>query len=1005
MWNRPWLNIGALPQLTASLFSVFTVIGVCQAALGVETAGEIARRFTESVQPLLKGHCYACHGVEKQEAKLNLSSFDSAQAVAEYPRLWQLVRERLESGEMPPEDAKTKLSGQNRHSVIAWIKEAQQFEAEQNAGDPGRVLARRLSNAEFDYTIRDLTGVDIRPTREFPVDPANEAGFDNSGESLAMSPALLQKYLAAARLVADHVVLKPQGFIFAPHPVVTETDRDKYCVQRIIAFYGRHRIDYADYFLAAWQYRHRERLARAQIDLRGIAAAAGLSSKYLATIWSVLNDPLPEVGPLAVVRSLWRELPTPEESKDGRAKAENLARAGCERIRDLVIQMRNELSPEAGKLHVQGISDGSQPFVLWRNRQSAALHMCYAGNVTTDAGRLRALAKQVNEKLAVQFDLDPTDNQAATRHKESLERFCHDFPRAFVVSDRGPYFDPKQAGKGRLLTAGFHLMQGYFRDDQPLYELVLDINQQQQLDALWQELNFITLVPLRQYKDFIFFERAEPPRFMREAEFDFARSEDKDATKPEKMKRLAELHVAKARRIGASAQAVEAIETYYTTIEKEIRWVERERFTAEPSHIAELLKFAERAWRRPLTIAECDELRSSYRALRDSDMLSHEDAIRDSITTVLLSPHFCYRLAPAAEGTGPQPLSDYALASRLSYFLWSSLPDAELLAHAASGDLHQPEVLLAQTRRLLRDKKVRGLATEFGGNWLDFRRFEEHNGVDRQRFPAFTPELREAMFEEPVRFLVDALQNNRSILELLQADYTFVNPVLARHYGIPLADTTPAETWVRSDDAGKYGRGGLLPMAVFQTRNSPGLRTSPVKRGYWVVRRLLGEQIPPPPSTVPELPKDEASLGELTLPQLLARHRADQSCAGCHQRFDSIGLALEGYGPIGERRTQDLGGRPIEDRAVFPGGSEGAGLAGLRRYLRDERQADFLDNFCRKLCAYALGRGLLLSDEKLIGTMKARLASDEYAFHSAIETIVLSRQFQYQRGRDDSRKP
>ena len=139
----------------------------------------------------------------------------------------------------------------------------------------GTVLARRLSNAEFDYTIRDLTGVDIRPTREFPVDPADEAGFDNSGESLAMSPALLKKYLAAARLVADHVVLKPDGLAFAPGPAVTDTDRDNYCVQRIIDFYERHKVDYADYFLAAWKYRHRD--GRPDADLSRFAAEAGLS--------------------------------------------------------------------------------------------------------------------------------------------------------------------------------------------------------------------------------------------------------------------------------------------------------------------------------------------------------------------------------------------------------------------------------------------------------------------------------------------------------------------------------------------------------------------------------------------------------------------------------------------------------------------------------------------------------------------------------------------------------
>src|SRR4029077_13809954 len=211
---------------------------------------------------------------------------------------WQLVLDKLKAGEMPPEKAKKHPTDPARREVITWITGVRHFEGRRNAGDPGSVLARRLSNAEYDYTIRDLTGVDIRPTREFPVDPANEAGFDNSGESLNMSPALLKKYLAAARSVADHVVLKPHGFVFAPHPVVTDTDRDKYCVQRVIAFYQRHRVDYADYFLAAWHFAHRAALGKPHASLGDIAGEAGISSRYLATIWSFLQESDPGSGPL-----------------------------------------------------------------------------------------------------------------------------------------------------------------------------------------------------------------------------------------------------------------------------------------------------------------------------------------------------------------------------------------------------------------------------------------------------------------------------------------------------------------------------------------------------------------------------------------------------------------------------------------------------------------------------------------------------------------------------------
>src|SRR5262249_42328055 len=157
----------------------------------------------------------------------------------------------------------------------------------------------------------------------------------------------------------------------------------------------------------------------------------------------------------------------------------------------------------------------------------------------------------------------------------------------------------------------------------------------------------------------------------------------------------------------------------------------------------------------------------------------------------------------------------------------------------------KPEVLKAQAKRMLRDPKVRGLATEFAGNWLDFRRFEEHNAVDRERFPQFTPELRSSMFEEPVKYFVDVVQRDRSVLDFLHGTDTCVNRPLAKHYGMP----EPKDDWVRVENAQKFGRGGLLPMAVFQTKNAPGLRTSPVKRGYWVVTRVLGERIPPPPPT------------------------------------------------------------------------------------------------------------------------------------------------------------
>ena len=313
-----------------------------------------------------------------------------------------------------------------------------------------------------------------------------------------------------------------------------------------------------------------------------------------------------------------------------------------------------------------------------------------------------------------------------------------------------------------------------------------------------------------------------------------------------------------------------------------------------------------------------------------------------------------------------------------------------------SGDLHRPDVLSAQTHRMLKDPRVRALALEFGGNWLDFRRFEEHNAVDRERFPGFNDELRESMFEEPLHFLMDEFQQNRSVLDMLYGKHTFVNAALAKHYGMSDVNVSGNE-WVRVDNADHYGRGGLLPMGVFLTKNSPGLRTSPVKRGYWVVKRVLGETIPPPPPNVPALPTDESKMGNLTLRQALAAHRENPACAGCHARFDSYGLVFEGFGPTGELRSKDLGGKPIDAKAPFPGGIERTGVAGLQEFVKTQRQKDFLDTLSRKMLSYALGRSLQPSDDLLLLQMQQKLVANGYRFGTIVDTIVASPQFRNRR--------
>jgi Protein of unknown function (DUF1592)/Protein of unknown function (DUF1588)/Protein of unknown function (DUF1587)/Protein of unknown function (DUF1585)/Protein of unknown function (DUF1595) len=986
---------------------------------------DVDRTFTETVRPFLNTYCTSCHSGSKAPAQLDLQQYSSTDLVVQDFSRWNRVLARLTAKEMPPKQAK-QPSEEARREITDWIQAAWAREARLHDGDPGAVLPRRLSNAEYDYAIRDLTGADIRPASEFPVDPANQAGFDNSGESLTMSPALVTKYLQAARDVANHMFLNASGFYFAPHAMLVETDRDKYCIQQIVDFYSRQNTDYADYLRAAWIYKHRTTLGRPKATLADIAAQEHVSAKYLTTIWQTLETK-EDAGPVAKLQTMWRSLPAPS----GQQRVEG---PDFTPMRDFVIRMREDISLTFASPLVKGLNPATQPLRNWKLRAYAshrrdfdraalrvegeplpvapvmpvdkdgkvvALGLIGVGPNGEDLNALKAQVKAHASRMENADLVVPAGQRA--RYEAAFAKFASVFPDAFYVRERGRFYPDDSEDKGRLLSAGYHNVMGYFRDDTPLSELILDAKGQKELEALWDQFEFVADYTARTYVQFYFNQSGEVLGNGRES--GTLRPADHEVTAEPVVLGFRKSYLEKAEADDKSNPiAIDAIAEHFDRVNATLRSIERERVESEPRHLDALLKFAARAYRRPLTPAERDDILAFYHSLRDKSELSHEEAMRDSLVSVLMSPYFCYRAdvasAPRLGGSRAQaasaavqsvPLTDYALASRLSAFLWSSIPDEELLARAAVGDLRRDTGLQAQVRRMLKDERARRLATEFAGNWLDFRRFEEINTVDRERFPAFTNELREAMFQEPIRFIAELIRNDQSVLDLLYGDYTFVNPVLARHYGMPDVKGT-ADTWVRVDNAHTYQRGGLLPMAVFLTQNAPGLRTSPVKRGYWVARRVLGEVIPPPPPVVPELPKDEAKL-DLPLREVLAQHRSNPACASCHARFDTFGLTLENYGPVGEARTKDLAGHTVDTASTFPGGSQGTGVSGLQAYIRANRERDFLDNLCRKMLVYALGRSLLLSDEPLIQRMNTRLASSGYRVSALIDTIVSSPQF------------
>ncbi len=335
-------------------------------------------------------------------------------------------------------------------------------------------MARRLSSAEYDHTIRDLLGVDVRPAATFPVDPANEAGFDNSGESLMMSPALVNKYLAAAQKVSDHLAITPSGIEFAPHSVITDTDRDKFCVNRIIDFYRRQKTQYEDFLMVLWRYENREALGISECSIADLAQRTGVSPRYCQTLWRTIQENRESVGPIAAIQAMWKQMPVVSAANSS-TDAEANARVHCKRIDEFVTKLRQSLVPNVPNLTVPQINSGSQPLVLWKNRQFVANRREFVGEELPSGD----FGLPADSEASAAMEVEPTDGGDEARRQafvSGLNHFCNVFPDAFFISERARvYLDPKgeQDLTGRYLSAGFHSQMGYFRDDAPLYDLIL----------------------------------------------------------------------------------------------------------------------------------------------------------------------------------------------------------------------------------------------------------------------------------------------------------------------------------------------------------------------------------------------------------------------------------------------------------------------------------------------------------------------------------------------------
>lgn len=407
-----------------------------------------------------------------------------------------------------------------------------------------------------------------------------------------------------------------------------------------------------------------------------------------------------------------------------------------------------------------------------------------------------------------------------------------------------------------------------------------------------------------------------------------------------------------------------------------------------------LARFTKKAWRRPVTNEELDRLLKFVQLARENGE-NFESGVKLALQAVLVSPHFLFRGEIQPEPNNPKsvhPINQFALASRLSYFLWSTMPDDELFAEATKGTLHKN--LEKQVKRMLKHPKSRALVDNFAGQWLQIRSLSSLT-PDRKTFPDFNDELRLSMEKETELFFENIMREDRSILDFLVGDYTFVNERLARHYGI---------SGVKSNGFQKVSlkgtqRAGVLTHGSVLTLTSNPTRTSPVKRGKWILENILGTPPPPAPPNVPELPEGKQAKLTGSLRQRMEQHRADPNCANCHARMDPIGFGMENFDGIGAWREKDEG-FAIDPSGELVSGEEFKGPRELGNILLNRKRNDFVRCLTEKMLTYALGRGMEFYDQCAVEQISKALAKNKYKFTTLVVEVVKSTPFQMRRGEE-----
>jgi hypothetical protein len=1005
----------------------------------------------KTVQPALAETCYDCHNGKKTKGGVDLERLEKDPSVENEYALWEKVRHVVATGEMPPED-ETQLLAEEKKSVIAWADAAMDAVATANAGDPGAVTLRRLTNAEYDYTLRDLTGVDYALAQEFQPDGGGGEGFANTGDTLFINPSQLDKYLAAARKLADHATILPgTGVTFHPQRIGMRGNAQvkSQAQQALYVWYqkmsGPHLPTYDrelredEYLLACWKWKHKELTGAKSLDQ--LAKEAKLTVPFLHNWWTLLNDTKTQSRFLDLTKVPWRNLPPPDTAKPHEVPPQVLA--GVKAIQVQRHSWNHPDKPGSGTQRRQQDADGIRTYGGTRiqTQGKRAFHVVLGDLGDGNGGDyVTFTGLSFRKKGGKNYEYVPFMRLQREGDKKLLKDIASGKPapkgtteeflkKRIAQADQAlSHFGKDPLGKNGI-TENVLAAKAPLIITLPLPEGTTEVFSVGRLDMRSSEVDLATvqwtltvgtppnpkdIIPgvltvwkrntdahRKTMEEFSRMKVAFPDMLERRLE-GVARNAYSDKPGPgvyyfsdDQLKSI--IPESQRKRLDQMKTDWGFLVRDSLTKEKAAQYDENMR--------QHLHRFASQAWRRPTTHAERTQLSKLYQDGLAKD-LDRESAAREVVTLILVSPNFLYKTEvgltsiAASTPTGskspekPTPtevsLNAWELASRLSYFLWSSQPDWQLRKAATDGTLLQPEVLTAQVQRMLKDPKAEAMAKEFAGQWLEFKGFDKHAAVDDKKFPEFTPELRRDLDRETTLFFTSLIREDRPVQEIIGADYTYLNERLATHYGVP--DVKGEE--FRKVSVSAQHRGGLLGQGSLLTKTSRSHRTSPVLRGHWLLQAVLGMPVPPPPPDIPELKEHGAK--PATVREMLEQHRASKSCSGCHDRIDPLGFALEGFDPIGRYREKDESGLPLDTSGQVKGGDKFVGIEGLRDYLKTQDD-QLTRHFSRKLIGFALGRQLLPTDKFLMQEIKTSLSENDGRFSSAVLAIVHSRQFQNKR--------